>query len=97
MAAYVIYLGDVTDSERYEQYKVKAAESIAAAGGRYLVRGGDMEVLEGQAPASRTVVVEFPDRATALEWYRGELYSQARRLREGAATARLYVVDGLTP
>lgn len=94
MAAYVIYQGEVTDPDRYEQYKLAAAASIAAAGGRYLVRGGPVEVLEGDAPSGRTVVLEFPDRQAALAWYRGEQYSAARELRRGAATARMYVVDG---
>ena len=97
MAAYVIYQAEVLDSERYEVYKTAAAESIRRAGGRYIVRGGDVDVLEGDAPAGRTVVVEFPDRGTALEWYRGETYGEARKLREGAALARMYVVDGVGP
>jgi hypothetical protein len=45
----------------------------------------------------RTVVVEFPDRRTALEWYRGESYTEARKIREGAAIARIYLVDGTGP
>ncbi len=94
MAAYVIYQGEVTDPDRYEQYKTKAAESILAAGGRYIVRGGEAEVLEGEPPAGRTVVLEFPTRQAALAWYRSEEYTAIRRLREGAARARLYVVDG---
>ncbi len=97
MAAYVIYQGEVLDPQRYEVYKLKAAESIETAGGRYLVRGGEVEVLEGDAPAGRTVVVEFPDRETATGWYRGQMYTEARKLREGAATARMYVVEGLAP
>ncbi len=96
MAAYVIYQAEVLDPERYEAYKPVAAESVRRAGGRYIVRGGDIDVLEGEAPAGRTVVVEFPDRRTAVEWYRGE-YAPARQLRDGAATARMYVVDGLAP
>ena len=95
MAAYVIYQGEVLDPERYEEYKVQAAASIAAAGGRYVVRGGEFEVLEGDAPAGRTVVLEFPTRAAAVEWYRGEQYSAAREIREGAARAHMYVVDGV--
>ena len=97
MAAYVIYQAEVLDDERYDAYKPKAAESVASAGGRYLVRGGEVDVLEGDAPAGRTVVVEFPDRETALEWYRGQSYTEARKLRYGAARARLYVVDGYGP
>ena len=95
MPAYVIYQGEVLDPERYEEYKVRAAASIHAAGGRYVVRGGDVEVLEGDAPAGRTVVLEFPTMAAAVGWYRGEEYTEARELREGAAIARMYAVDGV--
>ena len=95
MTAYVIYQGEVTDPDRYEEYKPRAAASIAAAGGRYLVRGGEVEVLEGEAPAGRTVVLEFPTRQAAVDWYRGARYTEARTLREGAARARMYVVDGI--
>jgi uncharacterized protein (DUF1330 family) len=97
VAAYVIYQGEVLDPERYEEYKVKAAESIAAAGGRYLVRGGDVEVLEGEAPAGRTVLLEFKTMQAALDWYRGGEYTEIRNIREGAARARmLFVVEGVT-
>ena len=95
MPAYVIYQGEVLDPERYEEYKTQAAASIVAAGGRYVVRGGDVEVLEGDAPAGRTVVVEFPTMADAVAWYRGPEYSAARKLREGAAIARMYAVAGI--
>lgn len=96
MAAYVIYQCEVLDGERYEAYKPKAAASVEAAGGRYIVRGGDIDVLEGEAPPGRTVVVEFPDRETACRWYGDQMYSEARKVREGAAIARMYVVDGVT-
>ena len=96
VAAYVIYQGEVLDPERYDDYKAKAAESIVAAGGAYLVRGGDVEVLEGEAPAGRTVVLEFPTMQAALDWYRSEDYTEIRRIRDGAARARMYVVDGIS-
>ena len=95
MAAYVIYQGEVIDPERYDEYKTKGATSILAAGGKYLVRGGDFEVLEGEAPAGRTVVLEFPTRQAAIDWYRGDEYTEIRKIREGAARARMYVVDGI--
>ena len=85
MSAYVIYQAQVLDAERYEAYKVKAAASIEAAGGRYLVRGGAVETLEGEPPAGRTVVVEFPSKAQAIDWYRSGEYTALRQLREGAA------------
>jgi uncharacterized protein (DUF1330 family) len=95
VAAYVVYQGEVTDPERYDDYKTRAAASIVAAGGRYLVRGGDVEVLEGEAPAGRTVVLEFPTMQAALDWYRSDEYTEIRKMREGAARARMYAVDGI--
>jgi uncharacterized protein (DUF1330 family) len=95
VTAYVIYQGEVLDPERYEEYKTKAAASIAAAGGRYLVRGGDTECLEGDPPVGRTVVLEFPTLQAAMDWYRGDEYAAARKIREGAARARAYVVAGV--
>jgi uncharacterized protein (DUF1330 family) len=94
VTAYVIYQGEVLDQARYDDYKTKAAECILAAGGKYLVRGGDVEVLEGDAPAGRTVVLEFPTRQAAIDWYRSREYTEIRKIREGAAVARMYVVDG---
>jgi uncharacterized protein (DUF1330 family) len=88
MPAYVIYQAEMLDAERYEQYKALAGPSIVAAGGRYLVRGGDFHPLEGDVPAGRTVVA-------ALEWYNGEEYTAIRKIREGAARARMYVVEGI--
>lgn len=95
MAAYVIYQGEVLDPERYEEYKVRSAASVADAGGRFVVRGGEFEMLEGNAPPGRNVVIEFPTRAAAVEWYRGEQYTAARAIREGAARVQVYVIDGV--
>jgi uncharacterized protein (DUF1330 family) len=95
MVAYVIYQGEVLDPERYDEYKTKGAASILAAGGKYLVRGSDVEVLEGEPPAGRTVVLEFATRQAAIDWYRSDEYTEIRKIREGAARARMYVVDGI--
>ena len=76
------------------RYKVLAADSIHAAGGRYIVRGGEVDLLEGAEPEGRTVVLEFPTRQAALDWYHGDQYATARTVREGAARATMYVVDG---
>ena len=61
MPAYVIVETDVTDPEQYERYKAAGAEGVAAAGGRYPVRGGELAVLEGDWEPSRLVVLEFED------------------------------------
>jgi uncharacterized protein (DUF1330 family) len=94
MPAYVIYQGDVTNPEQYEKYKPLSGASIAAAGGRLIVRGGELEVLEGDGPPNRTVVIEFPTRQAAVDWYNGAAYVEARKVREGAAKANMYVIDG---
>jgi uncharacterized protein (DUF1330 family) len=95
MAAYVIVETDVTDPEPYERYKAAATEAVVAHGGRYLVRGGELDVLEGDWEPSRLVVLRFDDLATARRWYDSEGYRQARRLREGAARLRLVAVQGV--
>lgn len=95
MPAYVIVETDVSDPERYEQYKAAAPATIAAAGGRYLVRGGELAVYEGDWQPSRLVVLEFEDLAAARRWYESEAYQEARKLREGAAHFRMVAVQGL--
>ena len=95
MAAYLIYQAEVIDADQYAKYTAKTGPSIAAAGGRFVVRGGDVVVLEGEAPAGRTVVVEFPTMQVALDWYRSDEYTEIRRLRDGAAVARMYAIEGV--
>jgi uncharacterized protein (DUF1330 family) len=95
MPAYVIVETDVTDQEQYERYRDAAPASIAAHGGRYLVRGGELAVFEGAWNPTRVVVLEFPDLATAKRWYSSDEYGEARKLREGAAKLHMVAVDGV--
>ena len=95
MPAYVIVETDVTDPERYEQYKAASPGAIAAGGGRFLVRGGELVVLEGDWQPSRLVVLEFEDLAVAKRWYESEAYQGAKKLREGAAHLRMVAVQGV--
>ena len=95
MPAYVIVETDVTDPERYERYKAASPRAVAAAGGRFVVRGGELAVLEGDWQPSRLVVLEFEDLAAAERWYRSEAYQEARKLREGAAHLRMVAVQGV--
>ncbi len=94
MTAYLIVQMKVHDPERFAKYMVPAKASVEAAGGRYLARGGQVTVLEGDGAPERTVIVEFPSRRAAEEWYDGEAYSAARAIRESAASVSMYVVDG---
>jgi uncharacterized protein (DUF1330 family) len=95
MPAYVIVETDVSDPEQYERYKEAAPPAIAAFGGRYLARGGEKVVLEGDWDPVRVVILEFPDLATAKAWYASEEYGAARTLREGAAKLHMVAVEGL--
>jgi uncharacterized protein (DUF1330 family) len=97
MPAYVIVEVDVTDPERYERYKAATPAAIAAGGGRFLVRGGELTVLEGDWQPSRLVVVEFEDLAAAERWYESEAYQAAKKLREGGARMRMVAVQGVGP
>jgi uncharacterized protein (DUF1330 family) len=95
MAAYVIAEIDVTDPARYEEYKRLAPAAIAAHGGKYLVRGGAAELLEGERMAGRTVILEFPTLEDARRFYHSEQYAAAKRARAGAARFNLLLVEGL--
>jgi uncharacterized protein (DUF1330 family) len=95
MPAYVIVETDVTDPEQYEQYKAASPGAIAAGGGRFLVRGGECAVLEGDWQPPRLVVLEFEDLEAAKRWYESEAYQEAKKLREGAASFRMIAVQGV--
>lgn len=94
MAAYLIARIDVTDPARYEEYKELAHAAVGAHGGRYVVRGGDHETLEGDIEERRLVVLEFADMATARAFYHSPEYAAAKARREGAATGQFVLVDG---
>ena len=95
MAAYVLVDCEVTDPVRYENYKKLAPPAIAKYGGRYLVRGGAVSVLEGEWQPSRIVVLEFPDADAARRFYDSPEYRSARAERAGAANMKLLLVEGL--
>jgi uncharacterized protein (DUF1330 family) len=94
MAAYVIADVDVTNPTGYEPYRPLAAASIARFGGRFVVRGGAAELLEGTPAPGRTVVIEFPDADTAKRWYFSDEYQQALKIRQANSTARVILVEG---
>ena len=95
MSAYVVVDVDVTDPAGFEQYRQQVPESIARYGGRYIVRGGKTETLEGHWSPKRVVILEFPDRATAKAWWSSQEYADAKALRQRCARTELIVVDGV--
>jgi uncharacterized protein (DUF1330 family) len=95
MPAYVIADIDVHDAARYMKYKELAPPSIAAYGGKYLVRGGDVTVLEGEWKPKRFVILEFPSADVAKRWWNSREYAEAKRLRQECATTSMFVVEGV--
>ena len=94
MTAYVIADVQVTDAAAYEPYRPMAAASIARFGGRFLVRGGPGELLEGEPQPERIVVIEFADAEAARRWYRSEEYQRALKIRQATSRGRLFLVEG---
>lgn len=95
MPVYAIFDIAVTDPERYEDYKKLAPPAIAACGGKYLARGGQLDVLEGDWNPSRIVVLEFPTAEQAKAWIDSPEYREARALRHATATTNAILVEGL--
>ena len=95
MPAYVIVETDIHDPERYERYKEASPAAVASGGGRFVVRGGALAVLEGEWHPSRLVILEFPDLEAAKRWYASETYQDAKKLRDGAAKLNMVAVEGL--
>ena len=96
MPAYVISEVEPRDAGLFAQYRMLAGASLQRYGGRYIVRGGAAEVMEGGPPVKTLVIVEFPDMARAREWYGSADYAAALKLRRaGALERRLVFVEGV--
>jgi uncharacterized protein (DUF1330 family) len=96
MAAYAISEVEILDEARGQRYRELAEASIARYGGRYLVRGAQPQVPEGEwSPDERVVVVEFPDMKRLREWYASPEYAEALELRQTALARRLLFVEGV--
>jgi uncharacterized protein (DUF1330 family) len=94
MAAYVIANVNVQDPESFEEYRKQVPETIARYGGRYLVRGGQHEALEGAWRPTRLVLLEFPSLEQARRWYDGEEYRAPKALRMTCALPDVVLVEG---
>ena len=94
MAAYVIVDMTVTDAVKIEEYRRLAGASIAAHGGKFLVRGGRTEVLDGGWTPQRLVVIEFPGMEQAKRWRSSPDYGKACEIRDQAAKTRMLLVEG---
>jgi uncharacterized protein (DUF1330 family) len=97
MAAYVISEVEARDAAAMETYRALAAQSIAHHGGRYLVRGGAAEAVEGAPPPKTLIIVEFPSMDRARQWYASAEYAEALKVRRTALERRLIFVEGIVP
>ena len=97
MSAYIVVEIHVKDPERYADYRTMVPSSLEAYGGKFLVRGGAVERLEGDWEPSRFVVIEFDSVEQAKRWWDSDEYRQARNLRQETADTRMIVVEGYSP
>lgn len=96
MPAYLIVQITVRDAAMYEQYRELAPPSITAYGGRYIVRGGTTETLEGTWRPTRLVILEFPSVERARAWWGSPEYAVAKALRQTSADTEMVLVEGLS-
>jgi uncharacterized protein (DUF1330 family) len=95
MPAYVIAsVTEAHDDEALAEYRRRNTAAVEAHGGRFVVRGGALEVLEGDWSPLRVVVIEFDDVDAARGWYGSDEYQEAIPIRQGASTTHLIVVEG---
>jgi uncharacterized protein (DUF1330 family) len=94
MKGYLFAEIEITDPETYKQYRPLAAAAIAAFGGRFLIRGGDPEVMEGGRNPKRTVLVEFESIERAREFYHSAQYQAAASVRKRASNGHVYLMTG---
>ena len=94
MAAYVIGQIHVSHPEQYAVYQKQVPATLEKYNGRFLVRGGQIEHLEGSWPVSRLVILEFDSMESARAWYNSTEYKKAMKSRVGAATVNLTLVQG---
>ncbi|PRY12784.1 uncharacterized protein (DUF1330 family) [Pontibacter ummariensis] len=94
MPAYVLVQIEVTDPATYEEYKKLTPGSLVPYEGRFVVRGGKTEALEGDWQPSRLVMLEFPSVERAKAWWNSPEYAKAKSMRQQAANTQMLVVEG---
>jgi len=94
MPAYIIAEVEVTNPAGYESYRPLAGASVAQYGGKFVVRGGRAELVEGSKEPARIVVIEFADTAAAKRWYNSPEYQAALKIRLANSTGRVLLVEG---
>jgi uncharacterized protein (DUF1330 family) len=93
---YIIAEVDVTDPDTYKKYAEKVPATVAAFDGHYLVRGGKIQAVEGEAP-KRIVVIAFESAEKAHAWEYSPAYEAIKPVRHSSAKSRIFIVEGIAP
>ena len=94
MPAYVIVELEITEPVEYEEYKKAAGATVEKYGGKYIVRGGPCETLEGDWNPKRIVILQFKDADRARAWLASAEYAEPRKMRHRTAQTRMILVEG---
>ena len=95
MPAYIVVEVEVLDPARYEDYRKMVATTLAAYGGRFLVRASAVEPIEGSWSPKRLVILEFPSSAKAKAWWGSGEYAEAKALRQATARTQMILAEGI--
>ena len=95
MSAYVIANVTVKDPVRYEDYRRLVLPTVEKFGGRFIARGGQVEVLEGDWHGTRMVILEFPSVEDARAWWSSPEYAEAKRIRQATSDGTLMILQGV--
>jgi uncharacterized protein (DUF1330 family) len=94
--AYLIVEVDIKDPATFRKYATAIPETLAPFGGRFIVRGGQTDALEGEAP-KRIIVIAFDSMEKARGWWNSPAYAEIKPIRHSSAAARMYFVEGAAP
>jgi len=95
MRAFIIFQENLQDREKFDAYRKVVMPTLAPFAGKFLVRGGQSTIIEGEWPFERTVILEFPSRADAEGWYNSPAYQEILPLRLSSMTCNAVIVDGV--
>jgi len=94
MKAFVIAAETPNDESMFSEYRKAVPATLEAFGGKFIVRGGNLTLLEGAWPHSRLVIIEFPSREAAEGWYRSPEYQKIIGLRLNSSVGNLVIIEG---
>jgi uncharacterized protein (DUF1330 family) len=93
MKAYIIVDIDIKDPVRYENYKKLTPASLVPFDGKFVVRGGPVEILEGSWTPGRFVMLEFPSKENAKAWWSSDIYAEAKAIRQSCSEANMILIE----